>query len=159
MPVAHSAGREVAKVGFVCRPVGVKPSEGINPKDAVAAAKPDLYLVPPALVIWTAKCMEHGKKKYSAANWRDENQKVRMTVYISAALRHLMALADGEDNAPDSGLPHAAHAAASMGIILDALACGTLIDDRSRPGPAAKLLEQLTEKKFGTVLARIQSLK
>lgn len=123
-----------------------KRSEGVNPKDAVAAAKPDLYLVPPALIIWVAKCMENGAKKYSPANWRDEDKKVRMTVYISAALRHLMALADGEDNAPDSKLPHAAHAAASMGIILDALACGTLIDDRSRPGPAAKLLEQLTKK-------------
>lgn len=118
-----------------------------NPKDLVAAAKPDLYLVPPALVIWVAKCMEHGARKYSKFNWRDADKKVRMTVYLSAALRHLMALADGEDNAPDSGLPHAAHAAASMGIILDALACGTLIDDRSKPGPAAKLLEQLTEKK------------
>lgn len=139
--------------GHYCRFLSVESLDktlgqsGINPKDAVAAAKPDLYLVPPALVIWVAKCMEHGKKKYSAANWRDEDQKVRMTVYLSAALRHLMALADGEDNALDSGLPHAAHAAASMGIILDALACGTLIDDRSRPGPAAKLLDQLTEKK------------
>lgn len=117
-----------------------------NPKDAVAAAKPDLYLVPPALVIWVAKTMEHGARKYSKFNWRDEDKKVRMTVYLSAALRHILALADGEDNAPDSGLPHAAHAAASLGIILDALACGTLIDDRSKPGPAGKLLERLTEK-------------
>lgn len=120
---------------------------GTNPKDAVAAAKPDLSLVPPALVIWVAKCMEDGARKYSKANWRDEDKKVRMTVYLSAALRHIMALNDGEDCASDTGLPHAAHAAASLGIILDALACGTLIDDRSRPGPAAKLLEQLTEKK------------
>lgn len=121
--------------------------EGHNPKDLVAAAKPDLSLVPPALIIWVAKCMENGAKRYSKANWRNEDQKVRMTVYLSAALRHVLALVDGEDCASDSGLPHAAHAAASMGIILDALACGTLIDDRSKPGPAAKLLEQLTGKK------------
>lgn len=118
-----------------------------NPKDLIAAAKPDLYLVPPALIIYVAKCMEDGKRKYSQANWRNEDQKVRMTVYISAALRHLLALSDGEDNASDTQLPHAAHAAACLGIILDAQGCGTLIDDRSRPGPAAKLLEQLTEKK------------
>lgn len=119
---------------------------GVNPKDAVAAAKPDLSLVPPALMIWVAKCMEDGARKYSKANWRDDDKKVRMTVYISAALRHLMALNDGEDCASDTGLPHAAHAAASLGILLDALDCGTLIDDRSKPGPAARLLERLTEK-------------
>lgn len=120
---------------------------GINPKDAVAAAKPDLYLVPPALMIYVAKCMEDGKRKYSQGNWRDPEKKVRMTVYLSAALRHIMALSDGEDNASDTGLPHAAHAAACLGIILDAKGCDTLIDDRSRPGPASKILAELTEKK------------
>lgn len=117
-----------------------------NPKDRVASAKPDLSLVPPALIIWVAKAMENGAKRYSKANWRNEDQKVKMTVYLAAALRHVLALIDGEDCASDSGLPHAAHAAASLGILLDAQGCGTLIDDRSKPGPAAKLLEQLTEK-------------
>jgi len=34
-----------------------------------------------------------------------------------------------------------------MGILLDAEATGNLIDDRPTPGPAGKLIEQLTEKK------------
>lgn len=118
-----------------------------NPKDRVAAAKPDLALVPPALIIWVAKAMEDGKRKYSQANWRDPEKKVRMMVYLSAALRHILALSDGEDNAPDTGIPHAAHAAACLGIILDAKGCDTLIDDRSRPGPAAKILAELTKTK------------
>ncbi len=116
-----------------------------NPKDRIGMNKPQLDLVPPALEIWTAKAMENGAAKYGRANWR--KTKVRLTVYIAAAKRHLAALLDGEDNASDSNLPHAAHVAACMGIILDAAANDCLIDDRPAPGAAARLIEQLTVKR------------
>lgn len=51
---------------------------------------------------------------------------------------------DGEDYALDSGCHHAAHAAACMGIVLDALATGNLIDDRPTRGAASALIDQLT---------------
>lgn len=117
-------------------------ADDTNPKDRIGVAKPQLHLIPPALEIWTAKALENGAEKYGAYNWREK--KVRLTVYISAARRHLSALLDGEDCADDSGLPHEAHIAACMGILLDARATGNLIDDRPPKGTAAKLIKDLT---------------
>lgn len=115
-----------------------------NPKDRLGAKKPPLTLVPPALVIYTSRVMALGAAKYGPYNWREK--KVKLSVYIEAAMRHLMALFDGEDTDPESGMPHSAHAAACMGIILDALATGNLIDDRPIKGAAARLLAELTNK-------------
>jgi hypothetical protein len=119
-------------------------ADDTNPKDRLGAKKPPLTLVPPALLIYTSRVMALGAAKYGPYNWREK--KVRLTVYIEAAMRHLMALFDGEDTDPESGMPHSAHAAACMGIILDALATGNLIDDRPTKGAAARLLADLTNK-------------
>ena len=116
-----------------------------NPKDRLGSLKPELHLVPPALSLHTAKVMSLGAKKYGPYNWRDK--KVRLTIYLSAALRHILQKLDGEDLDPESGQPHEAHAAACMGIILDARACDCLIDDRPKAGAAARLIGEMTEKK------------
>ena len=118
-----------------------KPDE-TNPKDLIGHLKPPVHLVPPALILHVSKAMENGAKKYGAANWRDK--KVRMTVYLAAAMRHLLALEDGEDYAGDSGTHHAAHIAACCGIILDALEGGQLLDDRPAKGPAAAIIKKFT---------------
>lgn len=115
-----------------------------NPKDKIGQLKPNLHLVPPVLIIHVAKAMENGSKKFGPANWR--KNKVKGTIYISACLRHLMAYSDGEEHAKDSGVHHLAHAAACLGILLDAKETGNLIDDRPTPGVAAAVIERLTEK-------------
>lgn len=114
--------------------------EGTNPKDLIGAKKVPLALVPQAGIIHTAMAMKNGQKKYGAYNWR--KNPVKMTIYIEAAQRHLAALLDGEDVASDSQSHHAAHAAACMMILLDALETGNLVDDRPAPGKAAELLER-----------------
>jgi hypothetical protein len=116
-----------------------------NPKDMIGLTKPPISLVPPAMLIHVSKVMQHGAQKYGRANWREKS--VRYTVYMDAAFRHLIAAIDGEDSDPESGQPHEAHAAACMGIVLDARATGNLIDDRPKPGAAARLLAENTEKK------------
>lgn len=116
-----------------------------NPKDLIGLTKPALRLVPPALALHVAGPMADGARKYGAYNWRENP--VRMTVYLEAAMRHIYSLLDGEDNARDSGCHHAAHAAACMAIILDALETGNLVDDRSDGGPAADIIERMTSAK------------
>jgi hypothetical protein len=116
-----------------------------NPKDAVGATKPQLHLVPPSALIHMAKVFELGAKKYGPYNWR--GNAVNMTVYISAAMRHLVSMLDGQTIDPESGEPHAAHVADCMAILMDAGDTGNLIDDRPKPGPAADLIAQLTVKK------------
>jgi hypothetical protein len=70
-----------------------------------------------------------------------------MTIYLSAALRHILALIDGEDIAEDSGFRHEAHAAACLGILLDAKETGNLIDDRPQKGCAGRLIAEMTTTK------------
>jgi hypothetical protein len=112
--------------------------KGINPKDLIGRTKAPLTLVPAALPIITSVVMRLGAKKYGPYNWR--LNKVLRTVYLEAAMRHILSALDGEDVDPESGVPHEAHAAACMGIVLDALVTGNLVDDRPTPGAAAKLL-------------------
>jgi hypothetical protein len=115
-----------------------------NPKDLVGAMKPPLDLVPSALTIHVAGVMALGARKYGKMNWRQH--KVKYSIYLAAALRHLAQAADGEDLDPESGCPHLAHAAACCGIVLDAVACDMVIDDRGSPGPASRLLAANTKK-------------
>lgn len=110
-----------------------------NPKDAIGRKKTALRLVPSALLINVANVMKLGAGKYGEYNWR--TKRVKRTVYLEAAMRHLLAALDGDDSDPESGSPHEAHVAACMGIVLDAMAIGNMIDDRPTPGAATKLME------------------
>jgi hypothetical protein len=69
-----------------------------------------------------------GQLGYGPYNWRETP--VRLTIYIDANIRHSLAILDGEDIDPDSGLPHTSHISANMAIIQDAKKYGTLVDDR-----------------------------
>lgn len=99
-----------------------------NPKDVAARGKCPLWLVPPVAEHVEARALEYGALRYGPWNWR--TQEIALSTYLSATLRHLSAYRDGEDVDADSGLIHLAHARATLGIILDAQAHGTLIDDR-----------------------------
>lgn len=118
----------------------------VNPKTIVGRLKaPCLSPVPATSLAWLAEAHADGARKYGPLNWRAVP--IPLTVYIDAAIRHLLALKEGEDCASDSHLPHAAHIMAGMSIILDAVACGTLIDDRvhGRPDAFAKVQAQILQ--------------
>jgi hypothetical protein len=115
---------------------------GNNPKDRIGARKPPLHLIPSAAEITEAVVMGLGAEKYGPFNWRSE--KVRASIYIAAARRHLAQWFDGEDEDPESRVSHLAHARASLGILLDAIATGNIIDDRPPAGVAAELIGSLT---------------
>lgn len=116
--------------------------DATNPKDRIGQTKPQLHLVPASLGIRVSQAMSDGAKKYGAYNWR--TKKVLLSVYISAAKRHLDSYFDGEDCARDSGISHLAHAAASIAIIIDALETGNLTKDRPPKGCAADLIDEIT---------------
>lgn len=119
-------------------------SDDTNPKDLVGDKKPQVWLVPPSAILSMAKVFELGAKKYGAYNWR--TKKVRSTVYLAAAMRHIMSTLDGEDADSESGYAHVAHAAACMAIILDAMSTDTLIDDRPPKGKASEIIAQMTTR-------------
>lgn len=88
------------------------------------SGKPPLGLLPWRALIEVAKVLDHGAKTYGKFNWKGGFQYSRL---YDAALRHLTAFVEGQDNDEESGLSHLAH-----------LSCCTLF-----------LLTQVLEKKCG----------
>lgn len=117
--------------------------EAINPKDLVGIKKVSLSKVPATSIIHEALAMRDGAAKYGPHNWRENP--VIASIYVDAAMRHILAWFDGEEVAEDSSVHHLGHAKACLGIILDAMESNTLGDDRPLPGAAARLLKEHTE--------------
>ena len=118
-----------------------KKIDSTNPKDLLGIKKVQLNLVPASSKIYQALAMEDGAEKYGTYNWR--SNKVQASIYIAACLRHLEAWYDSrEELAEDSQKPHLGHALACIGIIVDALETGNLVDDRPLAGAAAKLIKR-----------------
>ncbi len=109
----------------------------LNPKTGAGSQKVPLQFLLPVALAYESAAMEYGALKYGQTNFRDAP--VPESTYTGAIFRHLMALLDGEDIDPDSGLPHLAMIRAGAGILLDAEACGTLIKDRATPGKASEI--------------------
>lgn len=121
---------------------GVSITKPTNPKDVVGSGKLPLHLWPGTATATGCLALLDGALKYGRSNWREAG--VRYSIYIDAAVRHMLAAFEGEDADPDSGLPHEAHALACLAIIVDARAAGKLVDDRAYPGGYRKLIEELT---------------
>lgn len=76
------------------------------------SGKPQLSLLPWDALEAVARVLEYGIRKYGVRDsWRTVPDGHRR--YVDAALRHLAAVAQGEDTDSESGLPHLAHAACS----------------------------------------------
>jgi hypothetical protein len=102
-----------------------------NPKQAMGDKKIQLQLVPAAASIAIANGLVEGVEKYGAWNWRD--QPIQLMTYVGSLRRHLDAWIEGERIDPDGmGKTHLEGAIASLAIILDAMSCGSAIDDRPR---------------------------
>jgi len=68
--------------------------------------KAPMGLLPRVALLDTAKVLAFGAAKYGRDNWK---QGLKWTRLSDAALRHLYAFIDGEDDDEESGLPHLAH--------------------------------------------------
>lgn len=114
-----------------------------NPKDAIGCDKLPLHLWPTTATAMGCIGLMEGMAKYGRSNFRDSG--VRASIYVDACKRHLDAWFEGEDCAPDSGVPHLANAIACIAILIDSSAAGKLVDDRAYNGSGyRKLVEELT---------------
>lgn len=123
--------------------VEMKPT---NPKDAIGSDKLPVHLWPETATAFGCLGLLDGALKYGRGNFRAIG--VRASIYIDAAKRHLNAWFEGEDIDAEedggSGLPHLAHALATIAILVDAQAAGKLTDDRNFPGGYRALVQELT---------------
>jgi hypothetical protein len=106
-------------------PAGSKPT---NPKDEIGSTKLPLHAVPDTAAIFMAMAFAEGQSKYGAYNWRVAG--ARVSIYISAARRHIAKWMAGEECDQRTGVHHLASAMACLAIILDARLVGKLTDDR-----------------------------
>lgn len=92
------------------------------------AGKPRVELLPGRPLMDIARVIgwaaEH---KYSVDDWRGGLAWRRL---VAAAVRHLFAFLCGEDNDPESGLPHVAHAATNCLYLLEYGHTHPELDDR-----------------------------
>ena len=86
----------------------VQPGDSANKDDE---GKPMLSLIDRWFLWEFGRVLSFGASKYAADNWR-KGLTVRRC--LDAALRHITAFADGEDNDKESRLSHLGHAACSI---------------------------------------------
>ena len=91
--------------------------------------KSRLDLLPFAALEEVGKVLTFGSQKYAPHNWRRCPSRAR---YLAAALRHLFAWGRGEDNDPETGLSHIAHASCCTIFLLGLILDGRAADDRDR---------------------------
>lgn len=125
------------------QPAEASTEKPTNPKDAIGCTKLPLHLWPTTATAMGSVALLEGALKYGRTNWREAG--VRASIYVDACKRHLDAWFEGEDVAPDSGVPHLANALACLAIIVDAQAAGKLNDDRAYNGAGyRRLVDELT---------------
>ncbi|WP_266156768.1 dATP/dGTP diphosphohydrolase domain-containing protein [Dyella silvatica] len=62
-----------------------------------------------------AKVFDYGRKKYAEWNWA---KGMPWSAPMACAIRHCLAILDGEENDPESGLPHLAHVKCNLLMLL-----------------------------------------
>lgn len=145
MALAADAAREAAKTPLPTpsEKLPVADTKPVNPKDGIGRTKLPLHLWPATATAMGCIGLLEGRHKYGSLNFRATD--IAASVYVAACKRHLDAWMEGEDKAPDSGVPHLANALACLAIIVDAKAVGTLIDDRNYNGLGYRaLVDELT---------------
>lgn len=78
--------------------------------------KPRMELLSPTAMEQIAKVLTFGADKYTENNWRGGFKWTRL---VGSLLRHVFAWLGGENNDPESGLSHLAHAGCCIMMLLE----------------------------------------
>ena len=106
---------------------------GFAPKFDATKIRVDLLPVDPMLDV--ANVFGFGARKYFANSYR-QGQTVAWSRTYGSILRHLFAFWSGEDNDPESGLPHLAHAGTQLFILMEHAKHNQDKDDRFKRSAA-----------------------
>jgi hypothetical protein len=89
--------------------------------------KPRVDLLDPVALEGLANVLGFGAQKYAAHNWRGGISYSRL---LGALLRHTFAIIRGEDNDPESGLPHVDHLGCCWMFLSNMMKTRPDLDDR-----------------------------
>lgn len=111
--------------------------------------KAPISLIPREAIEEEAKALAFGANKYGRYNFREGIEYTRL---IDAALRHILAIADGEDLDEESQCFHAGNARANLGMLLYMMKHKPEKDDRYKPkglvSNTVEALNKLADAKF-----------
>jgi len=115
-----------------------------------------LELVPIMAMEDCARVFDYGRNKYASWNWA---KGMAWSVPLACLLRHLSAWQAGEDNDPESGLPHLGHAMCNLVMLSTYARTFQEGDDRPKEWltvPADKALA-MVEMEPPTLVEELQS--
>ncbi len=112
-----------------------------NPKKQYGNKSIPVHLWSPLATAYGSLGLYNGLLKYGAGNYKAT--KVEASIYIAAAMRHLLAWAEGQEFDPMDGVPNLGGVLANVAILLDARGASMLIDDRQIMGGYLKEIEAL----------------
>ena len=95
------------------------------------AGKSRVDLIPILATEELGRVMGYGAEKYGVNNWTQHAGRWAWTQLTASALRHIYVWMRGEDNDPESGLNHLAHALANLAMLLDLVLLKQGEDDRN----------------------------
>ena len=82
---------------------------------------------PTRLIRQVGEVLTFGAKKYAAHNWRKGGSWASV---LNSGLRHLLAMMEGEEVDPESGLPHSGHLGCNIAFLLEFTHANVGDDDR-----------------------------
>lgn len=85
--------------------------DGSGYKTVMDSPKTPIELIPPQFLEGIAAVLQFGAKKYARNNWM---KGMSWSVVFGSIMRHLWAWFRGEENDPESGLPHLWHAGCGL---------------------------------------------
>ena len=108
----------------------------LTPGKKFDSEKPMLYLLPPRSINEVGKVLTYGAQKYDPENWRKVDD--LQNRYTSAALRHIFAHMEGEEDDKETGLSHLAHAMCCLLFKLEDKLIGESKEERTRKAYATE---------------------
>lgn len=111
----------------VCGSAKIPPPKDVPVAIKFDQGKPPMSLLSTTALVEIAKVLEFGKNKYGKNNYKSGMLWSRV---LDAPLRHIFAFIDKEDNDPESGISHIAHACCSLMFLLEFIKTHPELDDR-----------------------------
>lgn len=115
------------------------------------AGKPQHHMLDPYMLDQIAAVLEFGAQKYEKWNWV---KGYPYSTIFDSLMRHLWAWWGGENDDPESGLPHLAHAGCNLMFLMNysrpGRAPGGVVDDR----PHFKIKEMFSAVREARVIKR-----
>lgn len=112
-------------------------------KKEYSKGKSKIHYIPAEIILGMGHAFEMGAEKHGPYSFRDNP--IDYTELIDSTMRHLLAFMNGEDNDPESGLPHLWHAGCNIGMLEWTRVNAPEKDDRPKKSLGRNIINSLQD--------------